>query len=65
MKETEKEERRYTYEEVKAILCDGCKFGVPDYRSCGDAWYHTLNGEHFKCAANKWRERSHDQNHQT
>ncbi len=53
---------RYSHEEVKAILCDGCRLAVQDIRDGGkQEFYHTLNGVHVECKANDWRNKVYAQ----
>lgn len=48
--------KRFTYDEIKAILCEGCKLNLTSLRECdGQKWYHTLNGEAYNCLANDFR----------
>ena len=51
--------RRFTYEEVKNILCEGCRLNVSSLRICDEQkWYHTLNGNQVLCMANDWRNKN-------
>jgi len=52
----EAEVRRFTYEEIKAILCEGCKLNLSSLRECDERkWYHTINGQKIECKANDFR----------
>jgi len=48
--------RRFTVEEIKAILCEGCKLKLGSLRVCDEQkWYHTINGQKIECKANDFR----------
>lgn len=57
----------YTYEEVKAVLCEACKLQIPSAVQTsttpgGDPWhYHTVNGERISCLANAWRNKANEE----
>jgi hypothetical protein len=48
---------RFTYDEVKAALCDGCRLKVPDVHRDGNIT-HRLNGVSVPCTASAWRQNS-------
>jgi hypothetical protein len=54
-------DKTYTAEEVKSILCEGCRKGLNDICEMGgDApapWYHTISGHQVPCTASDWRNR--------
>ena len=44
------------FEEVKSILCDGCRLKVPDAgKEVDRPYYHALNGDCVRCTASDWR----------
>jgi len=49
----ETEEYKFTYEEVKHILCEACKLNAPTVLA--DGFYHTINGKRVECLASGWR----------
>jgi len=54
--EVERGIRYFTYDEVKAILCEGCKLKINEVRECDEQrYYHILNGLKTPCFANDWR----------
>jgi hypothetical protein len=51
--------RHFTYDEVKAILCEGCNLKISEVRECDERkFYHTLNGLRTPCFANDWRNKA-------
>ena len=54
-------EVKYTYTEVKKVLCDGCKLGLASsMRILSDKTihYHEINGVEVPCTAVDWIKRS-------
>jgi len=45
-----KQEKRYTFRQVRNTLCEACKYGVP----IGVAGFHVMNGELIPCDASMW-----------
>lgn len=45
---------KYTYDEVKSILCEGCRLNLGSTNRCG-TWYHLINGLEIPCSAHYWR----------
>jgi hypothetical protein len=44
------EEQVYTYTEVKKILCEGCRYGLPLLLD-GGRMHHRVNGTYVACCA--------------
>jgi len=60
------EVQTWTYQQVKAVLCELCKHGFSStiYGSDGAeevVWTHTVNGVVIPCAANAWRNKIQEQ----
>jgi uncharacterized Zn ribbon protein len=57
-KDKMKKEKKYTYQDVKEILCQACKHKVPDMwtiRANDTIIEHILNGQKVRCKAEVWR----------
>ena len=51
-------ETTYTYEEVKRVLCEGCRMDLTSLlvsEHHGPNFYHTINGNRIECLASDWR----------
>lgn len=49
-------EKKYSYDEVKNILCEGCRMNLSSLRNVDEQkWFHTINGNIIDCDANEWR----------
>ena len=46
---------RFTYDEVRSILCECCLYHIPDVRE-NNQWFHYVNGQSILCSAGKFRE---------
>jgi hypothetical protein len=52
-----KTERKFTYTDVKNILCEACRLGIPTGIANGSLnWVHFINGDTVKCHASLWRD---------
>ena len=52
------EDSTFTYEAVKAKLCEGCRKGLQSTTVQGGPWKHVLNGDLVPCTATDWRRKA-------
>jgi len=47
-------DKKYTYEEICSLLCEGCSKSLQLVR-VDSKWIHTVNGVDVPCRADEWK----------